>query len=170
MARQEYGDADIRRAVAESYTMANVLRLLGLLPRGGNYATIRRAFVRLGLDTSHFKGQAWSKGLSRPPANMVPLDQVLVEGRPTQSNDLRMRLLAAGLKDARCEVCGLSEWNGKRIPLELDHVNGRRDDNRIENLRLVCPNCHAQTPTYRGRNVGAYSPAPVSQLDKRTGP
>jgi hypothetical protein len=157
MARHRYDDDDIRRAVAESYTIANVLRLLGVQPKGGNYAVLRRAIARLGLDTSHFKGQAWSKGLTRPSTRWMPLDQVLVAGYFAQSNRLRKRLLAAGLKEARCEVCGLTEWNGFPIPLELDHINGRRDDNRIENLRLVCPNCHAQTPTYRGKNVGAYS-------------
>ena len=156
MSRQSYRDDDIRLAVAESFTIANVLRLLGVQPKGGNYATLRRAIARLGLDTSHFKGQAWSKGLTRPSTRQMPLDEVLVAGYFAQSNRLKKRLLAAGLKEARCEICGLSEWNGLPIPLELDHINGRRDDNRIENLRLACPNCHAQTPTYRGKNVGAY--------------
>ena len=151
-----YNDDDIRSAVPVSYTLANVLRLLGVQPMGGNYATLRSAIARLGLDTSHFKGQAWSRGLTRPSTRERPLEEVLVAGFFAQSNRLRKRLLAAGLKQATCEICGLSEWNGQPIPLELDHVNGRRDDNRLENLRLVCPNCHAQTPTCRGKNVGAY--------------
>jgi hypothetical protein len=156
MRRPTYSDDDIVTAVASSYTFANVLRLLGVQPKGGNYATLRRAIARLGLDVSHFKGQAWSKGLTLPASRRRPLDEVLVADNFADSNRLRKRLVAAGLKQTRCEICGLSEWNGAPIPLELDHVNGRRDDNRLENLRLVCPNCHAQTSTYRGKNVGAY--------------
>jgi 5-methylcytosine-specific restriction endonuclease McrA len=63
--------------------------------------------------------------------------------------------VSEGLKMRRCEMCLRDHWNGKPIPIELDHLNGRRDDNRLQNLRILCPNCHAQTPTYRGRNIGA---------------
>jgi 5-methylcytosine-specific restriction endonuclease McrA len=76
-----------------------------------------------------------------------------VEGALVKTSHLRRRLIAEGVERRRCEICGSESWNGRPIPLELDHVNGRRDDNRLENLRLVCPNCHAQTPTYRGRNI-----------------
>ena len=118
---------------------------------------MRRAFLRLGVDTSHFKGQGSSKWTPRPPTQRRPLEEILVAGRSTSSSSkLKKRLIATGLKDWKCEICGLTEWNGEPIPLELDQVNGRSDDNRLENLRLVCPNCHAQTPTYRGKNVGAY--------------
>jgi len=77
-----------------------------------------------------------------------------VVGRRVQSNNLKERLIREGLKKRICELCERKDWNGRPIPLELDHVNGRRDDNRLENLRIVCPNCHAQTSTYRGRNIG----------------
>jgi 5-methylcytosine-specific restriction endonuclease McrA len=82
------------------------------------------------------------------------LEAVLVDGSECQSNKLKRRLIRAGLKDAACEKCGRTLSNGEPIPLELDHINGRANDNRLENLRLLCPNCHAQTPTYRGRNIG----------------
>ena len=72
---------------------------------------------------------------------------------------LRKRLIEEQLKPNRCERCLLGVWNGRPIPLELDHINGKRDDNRLTNLRILCPNCHAQTDTYRGKDIGtvAYS-------------
>jgi 5-methylcytosine-specific restriction endonuclease McrA len=84
---------------------------------------------RLDLDTSHFLGQGWRKGLKE-------------------------RLIREGLKQRKCEMCGRAGWRDRPIPLELDHINGRRQDNRLQNLRILCPNCHAQTDTYRGRNIG----------------
>ena len=66
---------------------------------------------------------------------------------------LRSRLISEGYKEYKCEECGISEWNGKRIGLELDHISGVRSDNSLENLRLLCPNCHSQTHTFRGRNI-----------------
>lgn len=82
------------------------------------------------------------------------LQAVLVSGSTEKSSELKRRLIAEGLKSARCEQCDRDEWQGGPIPLELDHINGRNTDNRIENLRILCPNCHAQTQTYRGRNIG----------------
>jgi 5-methylcytosine-specific restriction endonuclease McrA len=85
------------------------------------------------------------------------LGEILMIDSPYPSSKLKERLLAAGYKERRCEDCGLAEWNGKPIPLELHHVNGDSTDNRIENIRILCPNCHAQTATYRGKNIGSSS-------------
>ena len=78
---------------------------------------------------------------------------MLVAGRLVKTSTLKRRLLREGVLRPRCAGCGLERWRDTPIPLELDHVSGDRSDNRLENLRLLCPNCHAQTETYRGRNI-----------------
>lgn len=90
----------------------------------------------------------------KPVHNKLELDAILVEGSTYQTNKLRLRLLEAGLKEHKCEQCGNTEWMGKPIPLELSHKNGINNDHRLENLELLCPNCHAQTEHYRGNNWG----------------
>jgi hypothetical protein len=82
----------------------------------------------------------------------MPLGQLLQRGVPRVRNHLNQRLLAAGLKNERCETCGISEWRGRPLSLALHHVNGDRLDNRVENLELLCPNCHSQTANFAGRN------------------
>lgn len=84
----------------------------------------------------------------------TPLNLIMVKGSTYQTNKLRIRLLKEGLKEHKCERCCLTKWNKKPIPLELSHKNGINDDHRLENLELICPNCHAQTDTYRGKNWG----------------
>ena len=88
------------------------------------------------------------------PSQAFRLEDILVENSTYQSNKLRKRLLAEGIKEHRCELCNLREWMGKPIPLELDHINGNNADHRLFNLRIICPNCHAQTDHYRGKNRG----------------
>ncbi len=137
-----------------SRSFAQVLGRLGIRP-GGNQSRLRARLIDLRADTAHFVGQGWKRGDHRPTVPARPLGEVLVEGRFSNSVHLKTRLLAEGLKQPRCEICGRTEWNRFAIPLELDHLNGRRNDNRLPNLRLLCPNCHAQTDTYRGKNIGA---------------
>lgn len=87
-------------------------------------------------------------------AKWLSLEEILVKNSKYQSNKIRIRLLKAGIKQHKCEQCLNSYWNGVLIPLELEHINGNNSDNRLENLKLLCPNCHAQTDSYRGKNIG----------------
>jgi hypothetical protein len=153
---RRWTDEQLAAAVAEARSVAGVLRRLGLKPGGSVYVAINQRIGELGLDTSHFKGQGWAKGLKNPVRRPVrPLAEILVRDSDySHTNDLRKRLLREGLKAWRCEVCDGTSWNDRPIPLQLDHINGIRTDNRLVNLRLLCPNCHAQTETYCGKNVG----------------
>jgi hypothetical protein len=157
-------DEEIAEAVRGARSFAEVMARLGLRP-GSSRVGSKRRVQEIRLDTSHFLGQSWRKGIVIPATPARPLTELLVSGRPTQSNRLKVRLIHAGLKAARCEQCERTSWNGRPIPLELDHINGRRDDNRLTNLRVLCPNCHAQTSTYRGRNKGKSEA--VSWVDAR---
>ncbi len=161
-------DAQIRDAVEKSRSFAQLLARLGREPGGRAQSELGQRVRVLALDTSHFSGQGWRRGTRTPVVSAVSLDEVLVEDRFTQTVKLKRRLIGEGLKQAQCEVCGRRRWNLAPIPLELDHVNGRRDDNRLSNLRLLCPNCHAQTSTYRGRNIGVASRyPPIARVPER---
>jgi hypothetical protein len=151
--RRRWTDEQLVAAVATSKSIARVLGLLGLIPAGGNYVHVQRRIDELGLDTRHFTGMGWNVGLAFRPSPPVPLEEVLVKGRRTGSHLLKKRLVAAGLKELRCELCGWAEKAPDgRIPVELDHINGDPSDNRLENLRILCPNCHSLQPTHRGLN------------------
>jgi hypothetical protein len=149
-----YSDQEIEEAVRTSRSLPQALAKLGFKPQGGAQRTLKKRIEQMGLDTSHLLGEAWRRGSSVPVVPAKPLRELLVDGRFMQTNHLKRRLIEEGVKEAKCSACGRGSWNGRPIPLELDHINGRRDDNRLGNLRILCPNCHAQTDTYRGRNIG----------------
>lgn len=143
-------------AVRSSYSIAEVIRKLGLKVAGSNYDTVKRKVSELNLDVSHMTGAVWNVGERyRPIQTARPLSEILVEHSTfVNASHLRKRLLAEGLKMYQCECCGNSQWMGHPIALELHHLNAVRDDQRLENLQLLCPNCHAMTENYRGRNKG----------------
>lgn len=154
MSKRRWTDDEFRVAVAESLSYAQVLERLHLRVAGSNYDTVKRKIAELGLDTTHMTGQGWNTGPRfRPLREKRPLQEILVEHSTfVNANHLRERLLDEGLKKHCCERCGNTEWLGLPIPLELHHVNAIRDDQRLENLQLLCPNCHAMTDNYRGKN------------------
>lgn len=140
-------------AVKNSTGIREVLREIGLKPTGGNYKQFHKYVEELGLDTSHFKGQGWNKG-KKLPGKGQPLSEVLTENSGMNTCHLKKRLIKEGVFERVCSNCLNIEWCGQEIPLELEHINGISNDHRLENLCLLCPNCHALTDTYRGKNKG----------------
>lgn len=141
-------------SVADNITMSGVLRSLGKEINGGNFATLKSKISEFGISTAHWIGSAAARGKpSRNRGKCVPLVDVLVESSTYSRASLKQRLISGGLLDKHCSECKLgTTWNGKALVLVLDHINGIRNDCRIDNLRLLCPNCNSQTPTFSGRN------------------
>jgi hypothetical protein len=156
LSKRKYTEQQFIDAVKNSTSYRQILEKLSLKEAGGNYKTIKHYIKELRLDTNHLTGQGWLKGKNNPYS--VPkksLEEILVDGSYVQTYKLKLRLLKAGLIENRCYMDGCeitNTWNDKPINLRLDHKNGKNDDNRLENLRLLCPNCDSQLPTYCGKN------------------
>lgn len=135
---------EIEQFVSESCSMASLADKLGYAERGGSYlSTMKDMIHELGIDISHFVGQGWAK-------NNFDYSR-FQKGKVIKTTTAINALVF--LRGRKCECCGLEEWNDKPIPLEVHHEDGDHLNNEIENLKLLCPNCHALTENYRGKNI-----------------
>jgi len=151
--RRTWALLDLASAIKISCTWMDVARLLCIAASGSSYRLLKSEAIKNDLDFSHFLGQSWSKGKKLLGKNRLSLEEVMVENSTYTTQSLKNRLFKEGIKSKFCEWCLLDTWRNQPISLELDHINGISNDNRLENLRILCPNCHAQTDTYRGRNL-----------------
>ncbi|MFI6666788.1 HNH endonuclease signature motif containing protein [Streptomyces sp. NPDC050481] len=148
----------LQEAVSASTNMCEVLRQLGLEVVGGHHTHISRRIRTYGIDVSHFqmptqRGEALRR---RTPGELL-VEQPADSARRIHSDRLKRAMTAMGMPE-RCAMCGTEAvWRGQVLPLEVDHIDGNWRDNRIENLRFLCPNCHSTTDTYRGRGKGRAS-------------
>ncbi|MEX3099611.1 MULTISPECIES: HNH endonuclease signature motif containing protein [unclassified Streptomyces] len=142
----------LAEAVAASTTMREVLRRLGLEVVGGHHTHISRKVKAYGIDTSHFQAPSrrGERRRSRSPEALL-VEQPPDSARRVQSDRLRWAMSVSGIPE-QCAFCGIEAvWLGEPLPLEVDHISGDWRDNRIGNLRFLCPNCHSTTDSYRGR-------------------
>jgi 5-methylcytosine-specific restriction endonuclease McrA len=156
VAARKYTKEMLEPIVAQSTSVAGVLRRLGLRPNGGAHAHISRTIKLFEIDTSHFR--RYNPGSRRP--RMTP-EQILVRRDPTRLREkphmLKRALIASGVP-YECAMCGnKGRWLGLELTLEVDHIDGDFYNNQADNLRFLCPNCHRLTPNFAGRSTGRFS-------------
>ena len=147
--KHRYTIEQVKIAVEESVSLANVLRLLNIIPAGGNYHTLKKFIQKHTINISHFTGQAWNKGKIIGPKRSV--EDYLTNKHFIISFKLKNRLIKEGYFESKCYNCNLIEWLGQPIPIELHHKDGNVENNLLENLTILCPNCHTLTDNYRGK-------------------
>lgn len=147
---KRYEEEFFTKIVGESNNLSDIARNLNLKPHYGNRQTIKKYIKLYDLDTSHFCVIYSGNG-----KNFIKKDlsKILISGSTFNTTNLKNRLYDEGLKERKCEKCGQDEnWYGMKMSLILDHINGINDDHRLENLRILCPNCNATLPTHGGKN------------------
>lgn len=153
--KADYSEENLRKVVSDNKCYSDVLRELGVTPGGGgSRKTLKKYIEKYDIDTSHFDPYYKNRGRLREQKER-DLEDILVENSEyTNTTKLKKKLYREGLKEPECEMCGQGrEWKGRQMSLILDHINGVNDDHRLENLRIVCPNCNATLDTHAGRNI-----------------
>ena len=145
---------ELQNIINSSNTWQEVMYNLGYTAnRGNSYKKMKEYLKEIEVDTSKLDNYNEAR-YSHPK---YTLEEILIENSQyTNMTKLKDRVLKAGLLETKCAICGITDWNNMPLVLQLDHINGNNRDNRIENLRLLCPNCHSQTETFSGKNATRY--------------
>lgn len=170
MEKVQYTKEWLEKTCAESFSYAEVLRKSGRKQGGGAQATLKEKIALYNIDVSHFTLQSWSKGKTKETDPRIlskekySLQEVFCDNSPVTQRVLRGYVERHKLIEYKCDTCGCTgEWQDGFISLELDHKDGNNKNNKISNLHYLCPNCHALTETYRGKNKETYKNAPVDE-------
>ncbi len=139
--RNHYTKELLEPIIKKSKSWGEVCRTLKVNACTGSQSHIKMRSINFGIDFSHFTGQGWRKGQTFKPK--YPIEDFLTNKRRINSDRLKKLLFKNGLKDKRCETCNLTKWLGQEPVFELDHLNNNHNDNRLENLKINCPNCHS---------------------------
>lgn len=154
---QKYTKEWLEELCKNSYSYAEVLKKAGRSQGGGSQESLKSKIKEYNIDTSHFTGQRWQNSPNQKDNHeqreQYSIDEIFVENSKVTQKVLRGYIARHNILEYKCQNCGCDgTWLSRDIALEVDHINGNNSDNRIENLRYLCPNCHALTKTYRGRN------------------
>lgn len=141
---------EMKKIISESFSFSEVCRRCGWVINTGSFKVIRKYIKDYNISISHFRGRRTNIGNALGQGK--PLEEILTKNSFYKNSHLKKRLIKAGIKEYRCEICGISEWMGKPLMIEMHHINGDNTDNRIENLQFLCPNCHSQTDNYKNKN------------------
>jgi Zn finger protein HypA/HybF involved in hydrogenase expression len=150
MTNRTWNDEQLKEAVSSSKTMAEVARKLGMKAFGANNKTIKKWIVKLELSTDHFLSRGEQLKLSRGKLKKMSHKDLFSENNVDRKY-IKKTIIKDKLIEYKCSICNLVEWQGQKLSLHLDHINGVNNDNRLENLRFLCPNCHSLTDTYCGK-------------------
>lgn len=137
-------DDEVKEVAKTARSVSEAMRKLNLSEHGYAHARFRERLKRLGIEIKYNRSRVATETNFRRDIK----EYLVIDGPDIASSKLRSKLVSSGLKEEKCEICGITEWLGKPLMFQLDHINGNRRDDRFENLRILCPNCHTQTPTY----------------------
>lgn len=159
MALQKYTQEWLEELCKDSFSLAEVLRKAGRKQSGGNQKILKEKIKAFNIDISHFTGQRWNATLTKDTDKRIrsqekySLEEVFCDDSPVTQKVLRGYVERHHILEYKCQICGCDgHWQNGHIALEIDHIDGNNKNNQKENLRYLCPNCHALTETYRGKN------------------